>query len=526
MISDRDDARAEEHTIALARIVFDLTQRFSDFATTDEMFAAVADGLETLLSYDRLAIVLYRAAGNEIEWLYSRGDDLVFQHGTPVEMSLHDRLLVLKQPMLYPITEEVRFAGDVDRYTQGYRQAAVAPLIIDQENVGLLTLMSKVPDRYGELDLWIVSSLAGALGVMLAGSNLRYEAESRRLEAEFLAEMGLLVSSVPDLNELVRRSVERIATAFAAPTAVYLLEDDRLQVAAVSAPEEFDRQNVNIFVPSIIEFVDNPVSTTLRRNPDDAPLVTTLTEGDPPPMNPVLADELRLRGVQQLLSMPLAWDGRIQGVLGIARIAGKGLSPLIPRQRQPAMLKRLAQYLAPAIQHTLHNEELMRTLNESEVIRRILSDTTTRDDPGDGLDIVIRAAQMLFGADYVAIARLSEEHIHWLKRVGGRMPMDEHGEMPVTHVFPLLRSTLERFAPLVVRDFPVDPPVDPELYPLHRNEGLRSSLVAPFQIDGDTMGILIIGFRRRHRFTPANIRFARSLAGGVAASLMRAHPSR
>jgi len=149
MISDRDDARAEEHTIALARIVFDLTQRFSDFATTDEMFAAVADGLETLLSYDRLAIVLYRAAGNEIEWLYSRGDDLVFQHGTPVEMSLHDRLLVLKQPMLYPITEEVRFAGDVDRYTQGYRQAAVAPLIIDQENVGLLTLMSKVPDRYG-----------------------------------------------------------------------------------------------------------------------------------------------------------------------------------------------------------------------------------------------------------------------------------------------------------------------------------------------------------------------------------------
>ena len=523
IMGNRGETAGDARTHALAGVVFGLTQRFNEFTSPEELFAAFADGLETLITYDRIAIVVSRDGGREVSHRFSRGDSLELKRNASGDLAGMERLYVLREPLLYDIEKTQRFAGDMERFAQGYRQAAVAPLTVDHAGVGLLTIMSKEAGRWNESDLWIHSSLAGALGIMLAGSNLRREAEQRQHEAEFVAEMGLVVSSVRDADELMRHSVERISEAFAAPAAIYLLHQDRLKVGAVGAPPEYNTRNVQLFAASMIEFDENPISRALTHDPMSDALVILLRgeDEDTAGVNRVLADELYARGVNRILAMPIVLDGRNVGVLAVAHIKNKGENPLISRQRQPAMVKRLAEYLAPSLRNTWHYEDLKRTLNESEVLRRILSDTSSRNDPEDGLDTVVRAAQMLYGAGYVAIARVEGDQLHWLMRVGSRMQSEEHVASPVTAASDKLLAMLERLMPILVRDFPIDPPVDPHVYPLHAEERLRSSLIAPFPIEEGAIGLLIVGFREVHRFDAADIRFARSLASGVAASLMR-----
>lgn len=521
MGSNQGETVGDARTLALARVVFELTQRFNEFTSPDDLFAAFADGLETLLTYDRIAIVVSRDGGREVSHRFSRGDSLELRRNAAGDAAEAERLYVLREPLLYDIREDQRFAGDTERFAQRYRQAAIAPLTVDHAGVGLLTIMSKQADRWNESDLWVLSSLAGALGIMLAGSNLRHEAEQRQQEAEFIAEMGLVVSSIRDADELMRLSVERIAAAFAAPAAIYLVHQDRLKVGAVSAPPQYDMRNVRLFTASMIEFDENPVSSALAHDPMRDALDISMSDDDTAGINKVLAAELRARGMLRILAMPIVLDDQNMGVLAVAHIRNKGENPLISRQRQPAMVKRLAQYLAPALRNTWYYEDLMRALNESEVLRRILSDTASRNDPEDGLDIVVRAAQMLYGADYVAIARVEGAQLHWLMRAGGRIQVEDPVAPLVTPASDKLLAMLERLMPILVRDFPIDPPVDPHTYPLHVEEGLRSSLIAPFPIEDMSIGLLIVGFREVHRFDAADIRFARSLASGVAASRMR-----
>ncbi len=521
IMGNRGEAEGDTRALALARVVFELTQRFDEFTSPEELFAAFANGLETLLSYDRIAIVVSRDGGHEVSHRFSRGDDLELRRDVSGELQGTERLYVLREPLLYGIAETQRFAGDAERFAQGYRQAAVAPLTVDHAGVGLLTMMSKEAGRWNESDLWILSSLAGALGIMLAGSNLRREAEQGHEEAEFIVEMGLVISTVRGVDELMRRSVDRISEAFAAPAAIYLVQQDRLRIGAVGAPTEYDMRNVHLFAASMIEFDENPISTALEHDATSDALVIPLRGEETAGVNRLLADELFNRGMTRILAMPIVLDDQKMGVLAVAHIKGKGGNPPISRQRQPTLIKRLAQFLAPSLRNTRHYEDLMRPLNESEVLRRILTDTSSRNDPEDGLDIVVRAAQLLYGAGYVAIARLEDDQLHWLMRVGSRNSAEHHVASPVTPASVTLLAMLERLMPILVRDFPVDPPVDPRVYPLHVEEGLRSSLIAPFRIQEGAIGLLVVGFREVHRFDAADIRFARSLASGVAASLMR-----
>jgi GAF domain-containing protein len=517
-ISDVPD---DSRTIAVARAVFELTQRFNEFSSPADVFAAFADSLATLLTFDRMAIVLSRDNGRETSHHFNRGDDLEFSAGALTEMAKIERLSVLREPLLYAIEEQPRFAGDADRFRQGYRQGAIAPLVIDREGVGLFTMMSKDAMRWGDSELWILTSLASALGIILAASNLRREAETRRQEAEFIAEMGLAIASAREVDALVSRAVEQISTAFDAPVAAYLLEHDQVRVAAVSAPAIYNIRHVRMFTSSVIEFLDNPVSIALIRDPAAETLVTRLDAEDGDGINQILAEELRVRRVLSILTVPISAGNRTIGVLAVTHIADKGETAVIGRDRQPCVVKRLAQYLATAIDNARHYEDLTRSLNESEVLRRIMSDTAQRQDSVEGLDVVVRAAQLLYAADYVAIARIDGDTIRWLIRVGSRVAESSDTDPPVTRATDKLLAVVERLIPVLVRDFPNDPRVDPDEYPLHVDEGLRSSLTAPFSIEGDVIGLLIVGFRNLHRFDAADIRFARSLASGVAASLMR-----
>ncbi|HEU0166105.1 MAG TPA: GAF domain-containing protein [Thermomicrobiales bacterium] len=521
MVPTRDQPSSDERTIALARLVFDLTQRFNGFDEFEDICAAVSDGLATMVDYDRLAIVLFRGEGRDFEMRYSRGAAMEFLSGRPSELARQERLFDLVDPALFDITETPRFAGDVDRFAHGYRQAAVAPVVLDRENVGLFTLMSKTERKWNDSDLWILSSLAGALGIILAGTSYRHEAEQRLREAEFIAELGLLLSFNCQLDALLDGAVEKISTAFAAPVSLYLVQQDRATLRSASRLGFDDGRISRVLAQGIVDFERNPVASALTRGIDGGVLVSSTDADESLEMNEVLADELRQHEVRRVLTGPIAWGGRVLGALMIFQLPDPADgSVVIPPPRQQQMALRVVQSLGPAIQNVLLQDDLTRALNESEVLRRLLSDTANRDDSGEALEIVVRAAQLLYAADFVAIGRSEGDETHWLRMVGSRVPFDGERE---NRTPPPVADAMERLAPILVRDYPIDPPMEPDSYPIHEVEGLRSSLAMPFAVEEQVKGVLMIGFRRPHFFDAPDIRFARSLAHGVAASLLRHH---
>jgi signal transduction histidine kinase len=68
----------------------------------------------------------------------------------------------------------------------------------------------------------------------------------------------------------------------------------------------------------------------------------------------------------------------------------------------------------------------------------------------------------------------------------------------------------------ILKNFPVDPPVDPDEYPFVKAENLRSVLAVPLVYKGKSLGFLVIGYRKVHRFSESEIQLAASLADQTA----------
>ncbi|MGC4108335.1 MAG: GAF domain-containing protein [Thermomicrobiales bacterium] len=504
-------------SVALARVVFELTQRLNQFLTAEALLDTVANEMARLVPNDRLAIVLSRNRGRDVNLRFSRGEAIEFRSGYPGEFDGGQRLSSLDEPLLYRIQPNGPFIGDSDRWTFGFRQAAVAPLKAGDEQIGLFTIMSKQPDAFDESDLWILSSLAGALAMMLAATDLRQQAEQGRREAEFLAALGAEAAGMRSEQALFTLVTRRLNEVFDSTVGIYRLHNDAIHLETIEVASSLDPNAVRVMALTLIDLDDNPVRAALAIPADRAPLVIRVEDGPTAEINPFLINEMRRRGVDTLLGMPIVWDGQPLGVIAVSQNTRHPGVPVIPWERQGAILRRVAMTIAPILENLTLHESLTRALNESEVLRSILSDTTRRNDPAEGLHVLARAAHLLYSADYVALGRADGVRFDWRVQVGARHPSASR----LTSISPRLQAAIDGLIPVLVRNFPSDPLMEhPELYPIHQSEGLLASLTIPFEIEDGGRGVLLVGHRRPHQFDAADIRFARSLGTAVAARLL------
>lgn len=504
-------------SVALAKVVFDLTQRLNDFSTAEELLDTVAVEMARLVPNDRLAIILSRNRGRDVDLRFSRGDALEFQSGQPRDSPDGRRLAALEEPLLYTLDPNGQFVGDGDRWASGFRQVAVAPLRTGSEQIGLFTLMSKRVDAFDESDLWILSSLAGALAMMLAATDMRLEAQQGQIEAEFVASLGseaAAMRSEPALFDLVAK---RLHEVFDCTVAIYRLHGDGIRMEAIEVAASLNPSAVRVLAMTLIDLSNSPLRAALNVPLTEAPYIVQVDADEPSDVNPLLLEEMRRRQVDALMATPIVWNGQHLGVVGVSQNRRHLGNPLIPWDRQAGILQRVSAAIGPILENITLHESLTRALNESELLRSILSDTTQRNDPVEGLDVVARAAHLLYSADYVAVGRTEGAQFVWRVQVGSRYPERSR----VTLISPRLHLALEQLVPVLVRDFPNDPVIeDPALYPIHESEGLLASLTIPFEIDDGGTGILLVGHRRPHQFDAADIRFARSLGTAVAARLL------
>jgi GAF domain-containing protein len=211
------------------------------------------------------------------------------------------------------------------------------------------------------------------------------------------------------------------------------------------------------------------------------------------------------------------------GGRGIGAIAA--FQPLPPRKQEVATganvreaLPRVALYVSPAIQNSLLQQELRSLVRENEAVRRINQVAWQSANVEESVSLVARTVALLFDADMVVLVEMRNAMATWYYTYGSILPVERTGTLLLPNVW--YQEKVAHLEEIVVPELGVDPPMPATDFPYLLEEALVSFLAVPFRILEGIRGTLIIGYRTRRAISSGDIRFAKSLTHGVAATLM------
>jgi len=490
--------------------IHELIQPVSSLRSDEEIYEAVADAISMTLEFDRLSIVLTQGDIAVMLPVFLRGapidHTIVLRRSDPLVV----RAMTARNTFLHNIGDgSFDTPAEDERIRQGFKQVAVSPVIIDDQNFGALNISSKKEGLYSERDLWIVETISNTLGLMLAGSKLRREAQERARDAELLLELGHLMLSTLEPSEVLRHAAERIGATVNCDVLIIHHHD-----GTWSGEEPFVRDASQLrsrrTLLDRISSIQPPVQPHLRH--------PGLSARDSSDMTQALVD--LISRIDELLESEDIYRSLISPgtsetgdpLILVALRSHHGDREFSEEDR--AMIGQILRYVCPALVNATLNHYLTRALHVREAVHRMATAIGSGKSTLDRTMIACRTAQLLFACDYVALTDWSTQPPNLRYVIGSNTtePLTLSRAGTVTAV---RRSGDVR----IINDFPSDPPVKVAWYPLHVAEGLRASLTFRLQWSGKTFGSLILGLRRPRHFSETDLRFAESMANAVVASL-------
>ena len=195
------------------RMLLEITRKISRSLNLEEVLAQVMDTLDSLLPYDAAGIYIIR---RDLHTTEGGSSTLVFHaeavRGYDIE-ELMELRLKLGEGLIGWVAqtgEAVRVAdvGSDPRYVnarRGTRSEMVAPVISNDEVIGVFDLESDAPDAYSEDDLQVLQLLASQVAIIVEKAMLHEQlVEKKRLEAQLevarQVQLSLLPSGDPALE--------------------------------------------------------------------------------------------------------------------------------------------------------------------------------------------------------------------------------------------------------------------------------------------------------------------------------------
>ena len=225
-LSDESTAAAPSSERVL-RAVMEITRQIGAGRDLATIFDIVADELAELLPYDRCSIGLVDPGGETFRIIGLRGRSSdVFREG-PVALvgTVGGWCIDECRPLIYDLGPDDRFLEDSLRRAIGIQQLALVPILVDNEPIGVLTLSSIRANTYRADQLWLLQTIGDHLGLAIAATNLRADAERRAARSQFLAETGQIFASTLDLDQTLRRAVSQASEALGDLNTLYLLDE-------------------------------------------------------------------------------------------------------------------------------------------------------------------------------------------------------------------------------------------------------------------------------------------------------------
>jgi sigma-B regulation protein RsbU (phosphoserine phosphatase) len=188
------------------RMLLEITRKISRSLNLEEVLAQVMDTLDSLLPYDAAGIYIIRRDQHTTD---GGSSTLIFHaeavRGYDIEEMMELRLK-LGEGLIGWVAqtgEAVRVAdvGRDPRYVnarRGTRSEMVAPIISNDEVIGVFDLESDAPDAYSEDDLQVLQLLASQVAIIVEKAMLHEQlVEKKRLEAQLEVARQVQLSLLP-----------------------------------------------------------------------------------------------------------------------------------------------------------------------------------------------------------------------------------------------------------------------------------------------------------------------------------------
>jgi phosphoserine phosphatase RsbU/P len=188
------------------RMLLEITRKISRSLNLEEVLAQVMDTLDSLLPYDAAGIYIIR---RDLHTTEGGSSTLVFHaeavRGYDIEELLELRLKLGEGLIGWVAqTAEAVTVADVTRdpryvnARKGTRSEMVAPIISNDEVIGVFDLESDAPDAYSNDDLQVLMLLASQVAIIVEKAMLHEQlVEKKRLEAQLEVARQVQLSLLP-----------------------------------------------------------------------------------------------------------------------------------------------------------------------------------------------------------------------------------------------------------------------------------------------------------------------------------------
>jgi GAF domain-containing protein len=492
-----------------ARLFEERERRITELAVVNKVGQALASALEL----DELFEMVYQQVGRLFDTTnfylatHEEGSDKwtsafhleggerqpVAQYG--IEAGLTGYIIRNRQPLLFRSMEDIiafiksQGAEAIGEMAQSWLGV---PLISADKLVGVMAIQNyEHEDLYGEQDLALFSTVGAAVANALDNQRLLEEARRRAQQLEAINEVGQALTSVLDLDAVLRQIVDITKARFGHYYVSILLV----------VGEQLVFRDGSTVGSSGIRVESGQVAIDLLLGPSlSAEAVRT--------RRPVLADDVladprylpvaELPDTRSELAVPIEVKGRVIGVLDV-----QSERPFAYDQIDVALLQSLASQAGVAIENARLFEETQQRIGQTQLLLSVSEATASTLESTEVMRRIARAVAGALGADTTA-AYVLDETGQWLQPVAGyRVPpaqleMYQRVQLPVEG-HPFIEEAIGKQQTVFASDTARDARYDEEIA---RFIPARSVLLTPMMVKDEAIGVLwAVWWEQAHELT-------------------------
>ena len=428
------EAREREVLAEIGRII-------SSSLDIEDVFERFTAEVGKLLSFDMIGIGVLDAERRSYAVRYISGIEMGARKVgdfVPMEGTLTERVLLNRSTVLFQGVGSEQVESQLPRlmpnFHAGLRSFIGTPLIHQDEVIGVLHIRSAQENAYVEGHLAIAERICTQIAGAIASVRLHADLEREARERELLGEIGRIITSSVDIDEVYERFAEQVRRLIPFDRIVITradLEQDTRTTEYVSGPEVPDyTAGVTLPLSGSAKVIARTRSTFLFQSEDREEVSNRFPEALP------LFDA----GLRSFLGVPLVARDQLIGILYLRSKKANAYT-----QRDVALAERVADQIAGAVAIAQLYEEriqMERSLRDSEERYRALAEHSPEAIflVVDGIILYANdAGTRLFGAatadeligmkaiDFIEpeYREVAEERIRRLKSLGESNPATE-----------------------------------------------------------------------------------------------------
>lgn len=486
-----------------------------------EMLGQLYDGLVESLPIDAFFGFVYHSDRNEIstELEIDEGQRSLAYRPVPLSPgSLSEWIVTHRQPLLFQDLREEGATQGFTIYNFGTTTRLSAswlgvPLLVGEgEVVGVLSVQSYTPNRYGERELAFMTTVASQVALSIQNARLFSERERQIAELDALGRIGRVTSSTLDLRPMVEGLNYVVREVLAAESVSLTLFDHKRNLARLLlidrdaivldterelSPELTSGTLAGWIVNNSRPLRLDDIEETVLRFPDIQPMFV----GD---------DQDR---VQSYLGIPiLAHDGSPIGALGIGSRALAAFSA-----RDEGFLVSVGAQVSLGVQNAQLFTQAQEQVEQLGLLNRVSSVAAATLQIDEIFQAATDAMVRATGASR-ALMLLSEQLDDTI--FGDGESSESHFLLPMRS--PTALWLQEHQQPLVAFDAQTDIRLIP-LHQLFRAMGVRSITLVPLSVGDALIGAVALHTVGRHQhFSDQALELCQTIANQTATAIQNA----